>query len=92
MITWMRQARATQQSLEDGIMEISMKNGESVVVKDLLPGTQYEVSGGKRTALYRFLCAPPTGQIEAKVEKSGLPEHLSGFRTAGYSITRLEHF
>ncbi len=43
-------------ALEDGIMEISMKNGESVVVKDLLPGTQYEVSEAEKQRLYRFLC------------------------------------
>ena len=70
-------------ALEDGIMEISMKNGESVVVKDLLPGTQYEVSEAENSA-YTASCAAPTGQIEAKVEKevvfqntyqgSGLPD------------------
>ena len=70
-------------ALENGAMTISVKNGESVVVKDLLPGTKYEVSEAENSA-YTASCAAPSGQIEAKVEKevvfqntyqgSGLPD------------------
>ena len=54
--------RTYQAKLKDGQMTVSMKAGESVVIKDLLPGTRYEVKE-EANAAYASACDSASGEI-----------------------------